>query len=138
MIIFEIFFQDILNIYFHFFPEELHVLTCDWNFRPFQCRDDSACEDPEIAQGISALHGNALSFTSQGPEPLFRTIFQTFHKTKLDGEFKLASFVEQLEKALWTAEENTRLSNSQCKRFGGLDVLVLNRLYGHLEDGNKK
>lgn len=125
--------QDILNIYFHFFPEELHLLTCDWNFRPFQCREGNACEDPEIAQGISALHGNALSFTAQGPEPLFHTVFHAFHAITLNANFSMKQFVEHLESALVKVEEATNKYNSQCKRFGGLDVLLLNRMYGLVE-----
>ena len=125
--------QDILNIYFHFFPEEIHILSCDWNFRPFQCRAGSYCEDPEISQGISALHGNALSFTPQGPEPLFHSVFQTFHRVKLDDKFKLSRFLSQLESSLVKAEESLHKYSSQCKQFGGLDVMLLNRLYGLVE-----
>ncbi|CAL8102912.1 unnamed protein product [Orchesella dallaii] len=125
--------QDILNIYFHFFPEELHMLSCDWNFRPFQCRAGSYCEDAQLSHGISALHGNALSFTPQGPEPLFRAIYQTFHWAKLDGNFSIVEFVDRLETALLKAEETTTAHNSDCKRYGGFNVVALNRLYNIVE-----
>ncbi|ODN03601.1 Glucoside xylosyltransferase 1 [Orchesella cincta] len=123
--------QDILNIYFHFFPEELHMLSCDWNFRPFQCRKGSYCADAQLSHGISALHGNALSFTSQGPEPLFRAIYQVFHWTKLDSNFSIVEFVDRLETTLLKVEETTH--NSDCKRYGGFNVVALNRYYNIVE-----
>lgn len=30
-------FQDILNILFHFYPDMLYELPCEWNYRVWQC-----------------------------------------------------------------------------------------------------
>uniref|UniRef100_A0A7S0N7C0 Hexosyltransferase n=1 Tax=Pyramimonas obovata TaxID=1411642 RepID=A0A7S0N7C0_9CHLO len=50
--------QDLLNVYFHQHPEELHLLdSCRWNFRPDHCYFISHCPDHPDRK-ISLLHGN--------------------------------------------------------------------------------
>jgi len=114
-----------LNIYFHFFPEQLKLISCDWNFRSFQCREGSYCAGPSLAGGISALHGNALTFTAQGPEPLFHTVFNAFHQLTLDDEFSLERFAEDLESILIKMEDTF---HSDCVKYGGFTLLLINRL----------
>ena len=29
--------QDLINIYFHYFPEKLLLYSCQWNYRPDHC-----------------------------------------------------------------------------------------------------
>ncbi|CAG7720869.1 unnamed protein product [Allacma fusca] len=119
--------QDILNIYFHSNPEEVHELTCDWNFRPFQCRKGSFCQDLTLTQGISALHGNALSFTSEGSEPLFHTVFSTFQRLNLT--FSDPIIVKQLVKDIQTRLGRLEgRSTSDCSHFGAFNLLLLDRM----------
>lgn len=116
-------FQDILNIYFHDFPEEVQLLSCDWNFRPFQCHRGSFCQDAEIEDGISALHGNALSFTENGPEPVFSAIFQEFLEIQLTGSFDIQDVIRKLESGL-----HFQKYQSPCANLFGFRSLLLRRL----------
>lgn len=51
--------QDLLNILFHYFPEELYILPCSSNFRPDFCLSlDTSCPDVVNTESISILHGN--------------------------------------------------------------------------------
>lgn len=48
--------QDILNIYFHFHPQELKLLPCHRNYIPNYCRTENLC--PSISKiGVTILHG---------------------------------------------------------------------------------
>ena len=111
--------QDILNIYFHFFPEHLHEFSCVWNFRPWNCRRGSACED---VTNLSAMHGNALSFTSEGSEPWFYTIFQQYKQLQLNDEFSVSNHMRSIEKML------NEHKSSNCFRYPGLTQALFNRL----------
>jgi hypothetical protein len=128
------FLQDILNIYFHYFPDELSLLPCDWNWRPFQCREGSSCTGPRMTEGVSALHGNALSFTATGPEPLFQTVFHLFQTIQLHSNFSLETFIQDLDSALLRTEQ--AFPTSDCAKYGGFNVMVLNRLERILTNDN--
>lgn len=117
--------QDILNIYFHFFPGDLVELGCAWNWRPFQCRQGSECNDTEIG----ALHGNALSFTEKGSEPLFQAVYEAFSDLSL-GNVGMPEFLEGLEMGLVATEERWR--NSYCARYGDFSTRVLESLRNSL------
>jgi hypothetical protein len=108
-------------------------LSCDWNFRPFQCIPGSSCRHA-LFQGISALHGNALSFTQSGVEPLFYTVFDVFLKLEMKNEEDgnddvIVSLLDELESRLLLIEEKRENSKSSyCSKFGGFSTLVLHKL----------
>ncbi|XP_023334739.1 LARGE xylosyl- and glucuronyltransferase 2 [Eurytemora carolleeae] len=54
--------QDILNILFHFHPEKIYELPCHWNYRVWQCSQGENKCTSATDQGVSILHGNALTF----------------------------------------------------------------------------
>jgi len=35
--------QDILNILFHYYPEKLYELPCEWNYRVWLCSEVNKC-----------------------------------------------------------------------------------------------
>jgi UDP-xylose:glucoside alpha-1,3-xylosyltransferase len=52
--------QDLMNIYFHHHPDELLVLSCDWNYRTDHCFwVNQHCT---TAAGIRILHGSRGTF----------------------------------------------------------------------------
>lgn len=48
--------QDLINIFFHYYPELLYVFGCDWNYRPDHCMYMQNCKQAKT-HGISVLHG---------------------------------------------------------------------------------
>lgn len=73
--------QDLLNIYFHHYPEKLYQFSCAWNYRPDHCMYMSTCKDAE-EQGVSVLHGNRGTFHND-KMPLFKAIYDSFHEISL-------------------------------------------------------
>jgi len=66
--------QDLINIYFHHFPEQLYLYSCNWNYRPDHCMYMSTCKVAE-EKGVSVLHGCRSSFQND-KQPAFRAIYQ--------------------------------------------------------------
>ena len=70
--------QDLLNIYFHFHPDELLVLSCDWNFRTDHCFFTN-----QHCSTISIMHGSRGTFhtpTTPTSERFSVHTFQTLHR----------------------------------------------------------
>lgn len=72
--------QDILNIYFHFHPEQLHILSCEYNYRPDHCMYISLCKG--AVNGIKVIHGNRGYFHKPENQPIFSQIYYSFQKVK--------------------------------------------------------
>merc|ERR1711992_441127 len=90
--------QDILNILFHYYPDLLYELPCEWNYRVWQCSQGRNKCDTAEENGVSILHGNALSFV-KGNEMKIQKVFEAFEQFRL-GEETLAQLVTQLEASL--------------------------------------
>lgn len=72
--------QDILNIYFHQFPEELLLMGCDFNYRPDHCMYSSQCD---IESGVKVLHGNRGYFHKEGgKQGIFREIYKAIEEVR--------------------------------------------------------
>lgn len=78
--------QDILNIMFHFKPEQLYVFPCEWNYRPDHCMYGNNC-DTAHEQGISVVHGNRQVFQND-KQPEFKAIYEVFRDYKLGKDAK--------------------------------------------------
>ncbi|CAG7820729.1 unnamed protein product [Allacma fusca] len=76
--------QDLLNIYFHFHPQWLYVLPCEFNYGLHFCHcfpdkvGSCSCRNAE-SSGIAVLHGSSGQFHSKDNQ-LFRQIYDTFTK----------------------------------------------------------
>lgn len=68
--------QDLLNIYFHYNPNFLYLLPCNWNFITDHCSKGALCTDANT-KGIGVLHGLRNVFMSFDGEPAFKVIFDT-------------------------------------------------------------
>lgn len=70
--------QDILNIYFHFHPEQLLLLPCEYNYRPDHCMYLDLCKS--AVDGIKIIHGNRGYFHKAENQPIFSQIYDSFQK----------------------------------------------------------
>lgn len=71
--------QDIINIYFHFHPNELFLLPCEMNYRPDHCMYGSLCS---AAEGIKLIHGNRGYFHKAESQPVFSQIYEAMLKVR--------------------------------------------------------
>lgn len=65
--------QDLINIFFHYFPEKLFQYTCEWNYRPDHCMYMSNCRSAE-EKGVSIVHGNRGVYHND-KQPAFKAIY---------------------------------------------------------------
>eukprot|EP00794_Sanderia_malayensis_P015114 gene15114-16670_t len=70
--------QCLLNIMFHFKPEQVYVFSCEWNYRPDHCMYGNNCEAAS-ERGISIVHGNRRVFHNQ-KQPEFKVIYDAFNE----------------------------------------------------------
>nr|XP_057944523.1 glucoside xylosyltransferase 2-like [Doryrhamphus excisus] len=66
--------QDLLNIIFHYNPECVFVLPCQWNYRPDHCMYGSNCKGAE-EEGVSILHGNRGVYHDD-KQPAFKVVYE--------------------------------------------------------------
>ncbi|XP_070508711.1 glucoside xylosyltransferase 2 isoform X2 [Chironomus tepperi] len=69
--------QDILNIYFHEHPHEMHLMKCEYNYRPDHCMYTSQCD---ISSGVKVLHGNRGYFHKEGKQRIFREFYKAIEE----------------------------------------------------------
>jgi len=121
--------QDILNILFHYYPEKLFELPCEWNYRVWQCsQGENKCITAE-ENGVSLLHGNALAFV-KGHEMKIQTIFEAFEHFKLgvdDPSHLYSWIVSGLQKV-----DHEDLP-SKCKNIAHIDKILLMQLEKQIE-----
>ena len=67
--------QDILNTLFHYYPDTLYELPCDWNYRMWQCNGPENTCGPAAETGVSLLHGCGKEFVKvPSPAAMFHTL----------------------------------------------------------------
>lgn len=99
--------QDILNVFFHHYPDYLLELPCNWNYRSDFCRfRGNTCSVASGKDGVALLHGNRGVFLSND-EPAFNSIYNGFLKYNWSSDLA-QSFVDPLE------QELSRTKNTFC------------------------
>ncbi|KAJ8299065.1 hypothetical protein KUTeg_023125 [Tegillarca granosa] len=78
--------QDLINIYFHYHPDELYVYNCDWNYRPDHCMYMSVCKEAE-KNGVSVLHGCRRVWHND-KQPAFKAIYTAFKEHRLGDDLE--------------------------------------------------
>lgn len=74
--------QDLVNIYFSYHPHQLHLLPCEFNYRPDSCMyGDKLCLATE---GIRIIHGNRGFFHREETEPIFSQLYSALRKVSSD------------------------------------------------------
>ncbi|XP_061180590.1 glucoside xylosyltransferase 2-like [Saccostrea echinata] len=90
--------QDLINIYFHFHPDELYVYPCEWNYRPDHCMYMSVCRGAERS-GAYVLHGNRRAMQND-KQPAFKAAYSAFKEYDFHQKMKtflLPPLQEKLE-----------------------------------------
>jgi len=116
--------QDILNILFHYYPDLLYELPCEWNYRVWQCsQGDNKCQTAED-NGVSILHGNALAFV-KGNEMKIQTVFESFEQFEMG-----RNSLDQLYSWIVTGLEKVDREDlpSKCKNVPHIDNILLAQL----------
>lgn len=98
--------QDLINIYFHFFPEKLYVYNCKWNYRPDHCMYGNNCDAAE-KDGIKILHGSRRVFHNE-KQLAFRAIYEIVEKIEFGADLE-----KQLLKNI-TTDVTARAGDTHC------------------------
>ncbi|XP_019642762.1 PREDICTED: glucoside xylosyltransferase 1-like isoform X2 [Branchiostoma belcheri] len=109
--------QDLLNIFFHYYPERLLVFPCEWNYRPDHCMYMQNCKSAET-HGVRMVHGCRRVFFNE-KQPVFKAIYQALEQHQLGANTSL--LVEDM-KAKMAAPE------VQASRCGQVSNLFLKRV----------
>lgn len=78
--------QDLINIFFHHFPEKLYQYPCHWNYRPDHCMYMSNCKSAEKT-GISVIHGNRGVYHND-KQPIFKAIYEAIRDYKFGDDME--------------------------------------------------
>jgi len=115
--------QDIINILFYYHPDKLHIMPCEYNYRPDHCMYMSICNTSHT--GIKLIHGNRGYFHSN-KQPLFKAIYSAIESYQL-GTNTYTNFLLPLRSALTERTVNT----STCGKVARDSLLVANLLFGN-------
>lgn len=77
--------QDIINIYFHFHPDQLQILPCELNYRPDHCMYETYSLCP-AHEGVKLIHGNRGYFHKPQNQPIFSQIYNTIQRVSKNTE----------------------------------------------------
>ncbi|XP_054640794.1 glucoside xylosyltransferase 2-like isoform X2 [Dunckerocampus dactyliophorus] len=94
--------QDLLNIIFHYNPERLFLLPCQWNYRSDHCSNGNFCQGAE-EEGVSILHGNRHVFHSS-MKPAFRVVYEAMRDFPIWDKTVQSLFCHMKTKLLRTAK----------------------------------
>lgn len=115
--------QDLINIYFHNNPKEVHILPCEYNYRSDHCMHyNDLCE---AKRGVSIIHGSRGAFHDAiEDDPMFRQIYLMFKQIELNDLRANANlFIETLK------EIETKTSEFNCNRLSDKILSKLKRSF---------
>lgn len=71
--------QDLINIYFHNHPKEVHILDCRFNYRADHCMHyNDLCPAND---GVGIIHGSRGAFHDKTEEdPIFSQLYSMFKR----------------------------------------------------------
>ncbi|ESO06113.1 hypothetical protein HELRODRAFT_155673 [Helobdella robusta] len=104
--------QDLINIYFHFHPDKLHEISCNWNYRPDHCMYMSTCKEAEV-EGIFVVHGNRGVFHNENM-PTFKAVYDSLFQFPDEEYDDLIILRQNLENNL------KRYEDTRCGSMGNL------------------
>lgn len=78
--------QDLINIYFHYYPEQLYLMSCEMNYRPDHCMYMSVCK-PAEKTGAYILHG-CRRVWFEDKQPAFKAVYTAFKEHYLGDSLK--------------------------------------------------
>ncbi|XP_051862953.1 glucoside xylosyltransferase 2 isoform X2 [Drosophila albomicans] len=113
--------QDIINILFYYHPDKLHIMPCEYNYRPDHCMYMSICNTSH--SGIKLLHGNRGYF-HLNKQPLFKIIYSAIESYQL-GTNVYTNFLMPLRASLSAQAVN----ESTCGKIARDSLLVANFIF---------
>ncbi|XP_022315436.2 glucoside xylosyltransferase 2-like [Crassostrea virginica] len=116
--------QDLINIYFHFHPDELYVYPCEWNYRPDHCMYMSVCKGADHS-GAYVLHGSRRSMHNE-KQPAFKAVYSTFKEYDFYDNLK-TSFLPRLQKNI------AATSDTPCGTVGHIFTTRVAQYINHTE-----
>ncbi|WAR02834.1 GXLT2-like protein [Mya arenaria] len=96
--------QDLINIYFHYHPDQLYVFSCELNYRPDHCMYMSVCK-PAEKLGAVILHG-CRRVWFEDKQPAFKAVYKTFKEHYLGGSLRY-ELLESLKRNLQSAPQSS-------------------------------
>lgn len=78
--------QDLINVYFHYYPEQLYLMSCEMNYRPDHCMYMSICKPAEKI-GACVLHGSRRVWF-EDKQPAFKAVYTAFKEHYLGDSIK--------------------------------------------------
>ncbi|XP_032296689.1 glucoside xylosyltransferase 2 isoform X2 [Drosophila virilis] len=114
--------QDIINILFYYHPDKLHIIPCEYNYRPDHCMYMTICNTSY--SGIKLIHGNRGYFHSK-KQPLFKIIYDSIESFQFSSSV-YTDFLLPLRSALRAQSVN----ESSCGKIAGDILFVANILFG--------
>jgi len=87
--------QDLINIYFSYYPEKLYPYQCHWNYRPDHCMYMQTCPSA-VKNGVSVLHGNRRAFHND-KQLSFKVIYEALAAYSWDSSDPYHDLVKTIE-----------------------------------------
>lgn len=102
--------QCLLNIIFHFNPDKLLEIGCDFNYRPDHCMYMELCA-PAVESGVKVLHGCRRAF-HKDKWPVFKSVYQSIAAFNLTSDYEsivtdVSRRMEQFESSPTSCEGST-------------------------------
>ncbi|ESO85785.1 hypothetical protein LOTGIDRAFT_130505 [Lottia gigantea] len=90
--------QDLINIYFHYFPHQIFILSCEYNYRADHCMYMSVCKKSE-EDGVKLLHGSRRIFFNE-KQPAFKAVYTALkdHLFSSSVRYQLVTKIKRLLK----------------------------------------
>ncbi|XP_059608164.1 glucoside xylosyltransferase 2-like [Phlebotomus argentipes] len=109
--------QDLMNILFHFHPEKVYLLPCEWNYRSDNCvymNATHAVNECKAPNGVKIVHGNREIFHFDHPlsVPAFRELYLFIDKYQI-GSDPYSHFLLPLIEGF----KNTSIVNTTCGKI---------------------
>nr|XP_057933754.1 glucoside xylosyltransferase 2-like [Doryrhamphus excisus] len=95
--------QDIINIIFHYNPEHVYALPCQWNYMSDHCTYGSHCQGAQ-EEGVSILHGNRGVFHGNRL-PVFQIVYEAIRDFPFEDKTLQSLFYPMQTELLKTVNE---------------------------------
>ncbi|KRF98821.1 uncharacterized protein Dwil_GK27957 [Drosophila willistoni] len=118
--------QDIINILFHYHPDKLYVMPCEYNYRTGHCMYTRVCNTSHL--GIKLMHGNRHIFHNDN-FPLFKTVYEIIENYTL-GSNPYTNFLLPLRRGL----NQESVVNSSCGMISSDVLKISSTLFDDLSE----
>ncbi|XP_002136434.3 glucoside xylosyltransferase 2 isoform X1 [Drosophila pseudoobscura] len=115
--------QDIINIFFYYYPDKLFVMPCEYNYRPDHCMYMSTCNMTH--SGVKLMHGIRGYFHTD-KQPLFKIIYESMERYQL-GSNTNTNFLMPLRTGL----NQKSVNESSCGKISTEVLKMATKLFGN-------